>query len=1043
MHSPRSLSYVLTAVAAFLLPIGLSHAATSLHPRLVPTRLSSADYAIASAVATDPQFGATADGRTDCTQAIQSAIDAVSQIGGGVVFLPGGRYLCQSSLRLKAGVTLRGEWRAPGATPTVDGTILMPTGGRGQADGAPFITIECGACVRNLNIWYPDQKADNVTPYPFAIANDDNHGIDCFTVENVTLVNPYQGVRFVRGSELHVLRNVYGTPLETGFIVDNCGDNGRLVNVHFGPTYWADSGLAAAGSRTGISTYLANNATGMILTRTDCEDLYDISLDGYKVGILATRSRSGFPYGEGYAVRVQGGGVGLEADELNMGLQFTHCRFSGSVAGVAVGKQFGSALQFTDCDLGGATALRSEGGGTIQLQECRLGASVHMDQAGSIDMIDCPLSGADSRVTLAPGVLRALIRGSIRKSQMESRSQGDVQITQSPVAGQSPSIRPTPALPPDSRPSKPLLFDVLDYGAVADATADGGADNTAAFQKALEAARAQGGGTVYAPAGRYRFAGNLVVPTGVELRGSFDGPHHTVSGGTMLFPCAGRGQENGTPFLSLSPAAGVRGLTVWYPDQRIDDIAIYPWTVRALGQGCWLLDFTASNAYQMVDFGSFSSDGSLIRQVFGCALRRGMWVSKGSAVVDGCHFNPHFWQRTYPGGVVLRGTPSRKPGDLLSDFVSTNLDVFTFGDCPSLLAVNDGLCACSRGIRFVADRGRGSGGLVINPASDCTIAGAMCVDQASRSGLRVYNPELIVLSGGPDVSDLKVSPECNGSLYVCSGMSWGLRSLKNQGPEIALLGSGRTIIDGWKALGANSISIGAGSASLRNVDCQTDDAPTIRIVSQPASLQLVGDSAGVSPLTFSPNSGAYAGGNARALPPLPLTDSFVTDFGAGAPAAKIQPLVVRNVTSPDCKVEQGAGRNGAPALVLTCTSVKGDASSAAYYALYDVNLPVTSSTYLRYWLQPLTKAGETVGVDLNFSDGSSVRDLGVMDLLGRNLHPGLAKGEPGKWTMVQALIGSAAAGKTIKRIVFAYEGAPGGGDVKAVLDKIEIGEPAQ
>jgi len=27
--------------------------------------------------------------------------------------------------------------------------------------------------------------------------------------------------------------------------------------------------------------------------------------------------------------------------------------------------------------------------------------------------------------------------------------------------------------------------------------------------------------------------------------------------------------------------------------------------------------------------------------------------------------------------------------------------------------------------------------------------------------------------------------------------------------------------------------------------------------------------------------------------------------------------------------------------------------------------------------------------------------------------------------------------------VFAYEGAPGGGDVKAVLDKIEIGEPAQ
>ncbi|MDQ1256317.1 MAG: hypothetical protein QG656_913, partial [Candidatus Hydrogenedentes bacterium] len=61
------------------------------------------------------------------------------------------------------------------------------------------------------------------------------------------------------------------------------------------------------------------------------------------------------------------------------------------------------------------------------------------------------------------------------------------------------------------------VLNVMDFGAVA----DGAADNTAAFQAALDAAGAARGGVVTVPVGRYSFAGALTVPKEVTLRGIY------------------------------------------------------------------------------------------------------------------------------------------------------------------------------------------------------------------------------------------------------------------------------------------------------------------------------------------------------------------------------------------------------------------------------------------------------------------------------------------------------------------------------------------
>ena len=75
-------------------------------------------------------FGATADGKTLDTPAVNRAIAAAAAIGGGTVRFPAGVYACHS-IRLKNFVTLYLE---PGAT-----IVAAPTGGYDPAESnAPF-----------------------------------------------------------------------------------------------------------------------------------------------------------------------------------------------------------------------------------------------------------------------------------------------------------------------------------------------------------------------------------------------------------------------------------------------------------------------------------------------------------------------------------------------------------------------------------------------------------------------------------------------------------------------------------------------------------------------------------------------------------------------------------------------------------------------------------------------------------------------------------------------------------------------------------------
>jgi hypothetical protein len=209
-------------------------------------------------------------------------------------------------------------------------------------------------------------------------------------------------------------------------------------------------------------------------------------------------------------------------------------------------------------------------------------------------------------------------------------------------------------------------------------------DDTAAIQKALDAAGQKGGGTVYLPQGQYRVSG-LTVPTGVELRGPLGGGIHGTGAGLPTCALLGyTGKNSGSPasdpaLLTLSPGSGVRGFDVLYPEQGYGSDAApvftYPFTIRGTGAGVWVEDVTAPNAYDLIDLATFRCDDHYVSGIEATVFNTGIQVGGGSE-----------------DGRLERVIVSRGPNqgfrnldesaiEILGEYVRQNTVAFVFGDC--------------------------------------------------------------------------------------------------------------------------------------------------------------------------------------------------------------------------------------------------------------------------------------------------------------------------------------------------------------------------
>ncbi|AWV08381.1 GH92 family glycosyl hydrolase [Marilutibacter maris] len=189
----------------------------------------------------------------------------------------------------------------------------------------------------------------------------------------------------------------------------------------------------------------------------------------------------------------------------------------------------------------------------------------------------------------------------------------------------------------------------------------------------------------------------------------------------------------------------------------------------------------------------------------------------------------------------------------------------------------------------------------------------------------------------------------------------------------------------------------------------------------------------------------------------PAPERFGSSFEDGDPQpiagrgeeARGATLTLRRAGGPDAAytARTGVGFTGVRSLEYA-GRIDAEGGGAARAAVFDVSIPVTAATELSYRIFPrfidddLRYPSTWAAVDLEFSDGFRLSDLGALDQHGFGLSP---RGQGGskslytdQWNHKQSRIGEVAAGRTIARILVAVQAPFGPADFRGWIDDIAV-----
>lgn len=145
-------------------------------------------------------------------------------------------------------------------------------------------------------------------------------------------------------------------------------------------------------------------------------------------------------------------------------------------------------------------------------------------------------------------------------------------------------------------------------------------------------------------------------------------------------------------------------------------------------------------------------------------------------------------------------------------------------------------------------------------------------------------------------------------------------------------------------------------------------------------------------------------------------------------------------TQPVCSpVSNEQYKSGNSALMISGTDNSQYTATYCYFNVYDnLNWTVTDQTKLSYWINPVNSLGRYTGVDIEFTDGTTLRQTSAVDYNGTKMHPNAGRGVVGQWNYITSNIGDWCSGKVIKKIMVAYDRTASTGQFKAYIDDIFI-----
>jgi len=357
------------------------------------------------------------------------------------------------------------------------------------------------------------------------------------------------------------------------------------------------------------------------------------------------------------------------------------------------------------------------------------------------------------------------------------------------------------------------FYSVRDFGA----HGDGQTDDTAAFQKALDAAGQAGGGVVSAPRGNYFFSGHLKMPRAVTLKGVWESvPSHTglrnpggskpADDGTTFLVTENEGNEAGEPFIQLNDNCTLKGVVLYYPQQNpAGKPKAYPWAIALRGKNPAVLGVELLNPYNGVD--ASQNERHLIRDVQGQPLRRGIFVDAIYDIgrIENVHFNP-WWSMQKE----------------LFQWQQEHGEAFIFGRSDWQYVFNTFCFGYRTGYKFIKSKtGVCNGNFLGIGADDCNTA--VEVEDSAPFGLLISNGEFTSFHGVKPTM-VRVEKEHAGTVRFVNCAFWGpCRQIANLAGRGTVGFSDCTFVqwDGQQE-GCSAIQVDGGTLLVRGCEFKED-----------------------------------------------------------------------------------------------------------------------------------------------------------------------------------------------------------------------------
>ena len=205
------------------------------------------------------------------------------------------------------------------------------------------------------------------------------------------------------------------------------------------------------------------------------------------------------------------------------------------------------------------------------------------------------------------------------------------------------------------------------------------------------------------------------------------------------------------------------GLTVFYPEQNPRDIHPYPFTFHLSGGDNTVENVTLINSYSGIQIGPEANVRHRIRSVYGCVLRRGIFLDSCSDIgrLDNVQFHCHWWSAPEVGG----------EWEPVFEYMWKNCEAFVFGRSDWEYVTNTFVFPVKTGYWFIKkERGATNTqlcGIGADAAQCC-----MVVDDIQYMGLLITNGQFVAFPGDNPI-EVVINNTCQGSVRLVNCTFWG------------------------------------------------------------------------------------------------------------------------------------------------------------------------------------------------------------------------------------------------------------------------------